>query len=456
MTPKRGSDTRSGRADATGKAGRSPAPRPGSSGSWSGFVAIVLSVAAVAFLAAVVVWAVRRDRGYPQASPDEVLKSAITMIKNGEAEKVSTLIYAPSPEFRAVLNRFGDLLGSLQDLGLAVAKRFPNDIQRIRADALKKATTSTGSAAAIQAMAARPGGALGAVRGGAAGRGGQPPDPRGLEDFAMTVFADPFGWIDANADRLTAVPINDEQAAVLVDGKPVPPIGLTMRYAENKWQIELPLSLPGVSQFLPQTRHEYSILGSLLKVLAAAIDELADDVRSGKISRTNQLAEKAGEKAFGPAAMVFIVYGKEMDVRSRRERAMSDYRKRQSAWLPTREGLKTTLGPVLWGRVIEAVDKLAIEEMDRLVRQDSLRTSREAPRAVPAFGPMNDAVFEATMEGWIQSAIAGLGPSAGGVGAVAGVGGKGEPLRFRFEQPGTPAQVEAVLKAIAEAGKRKR
>lgn len=413
---------------------------------------IVLSVAAVAFLAAVVVWAVRRDRGYPQASPDEVLKSAITMIKNGEAERVSTLIYAPSPEFRAVLNRFGDLLGSLQDLGLAVAKRFPNDIQRIRADALKKATTSTGSAAAIQAMAARPGGALGAGR-GAAGRGGQPPDPRGLEDFAMTVFADPFGWIDANADRLTAVSINDEQAAVLVDGKPVPPIGLTMRYAENKWQIELPLSLPGVSQFLPQTRHEYSILGSLLKVLAAAIDELADDVRNGKISRTNQLAEKAGEKAFGPAAMVFIVYGKEMDVRSRRERAMSDYRKRQSAWLPTREGLKTTLGPVLWGRVIEAVDKLAIEEMDRLVRQDSLRTSREAPRAVPAFGPMNDAVFEATMEGWIQSAIAGLGPSAGGVGAP---GGRGEPLRFRFEQPGTQAQVEAVLKAIAEAGKRKR
>jgi len=413
----------------------------------------MLSVAAVAFLVAVVVWAVRRDRGYPQASPEEVLKSAITMIKNGEAEKVATLIYAPAPEMRAVLNRFGDLLGSLQDLGLAVAKRFPNDIQRIRADALKKATTSTGSAAAIQAMASRPGAALGAVRAGRGGGGVQQPDPRGLEDFAMTVFADPFGWIDANADRLSAVPINDEQAAVLVDGKPVPPIGLTMRYAENKWQIELPLSLPGVSQFLPQTRHEYSILGSLLKVLAAAIDELADDVRSGKISRTNQLAEKAGEKAFGPAAMVFIVYGKEMDVRSRRERAMSDYRKRQSAWLPTREGLKTTLGPVLWGRVIEAVDKLAIEEMDRLVRQDSLRTSREAPRAVPAFGPMNDAVFEATMEGWIQSAIAGLGPSAGGVGAP---GGRGEPLRFRFQQPGTQAQVEAVLKAIAEAGKRKR
>jgi hypothetical protein len=253
----------------------------------------------------------------------------------------------------------------------------------------------------------------------------------------MTIFADPFGWIDANADRLTAVSINDDQAAVLLDGKPVPPIGLLMRYAENRWQIELPLNLPGLSRFLPQTRHEYSILGSLLRVLAAAIDELADDVRAGKVRHTSELAEKAGEKAFGPAAMVFIVYGKEMDVRNRRDRVMSDYRKRQARWMETREAMRTSVGQPAWDKFIEAVDRLAVEEMDKLVRLDSLRPNREAPKAVPTFADMNDAVFEATMEGWL---LAWGGPEA----------------RFRFAEKADGKQMERVVKAVTEAAKKPR
>ncbi len=425
--------------------GHRGAPNATSGGSWSGFLGVMISVFTLAFLAAVVVYAVRRDRGYPQASPEEVLRSAVTMVKNGEAEKIASLIYAPSPEMRAVLNRFGDLLGSLQDLGGAVAKRFPADIARIRDEALKQATSAGGASAmaAIQANSRNPRALLGATPGSGGGGGAeggnasQPNPQRGIEDFAMTIFADPFGWIDANADRLTAVPINDDQAAVLLDGKPVPPIGLLMRYAENKWQIELPLNLPGMSRFLPQTRHEYSILGSLLRVLAAAIVELADDVRAGKVRHTSELAEKAGEKAFGPAAMVFIVYGKEMDVRNRRDRVMNDYRKRQTLWLDTRAGMKTAVTPVVWDKFIEAVDRLAVEEMDKLVRVDSLRPSREAPKAVPAFAEMNDAVFEATIEGWLLS-------------------WGGTEAKFRFSDKADGKQMERVVKAVTEAAKKPR
>jgi hypothetical protein len=95
--------------------------------------------------------------------------------------------------------------------------------------------------------------------------------------------------------------VNDEQAAVLFDGKPMPPFGLSLRLSNQRWYIELPLNMiPGASQFMPQTRHEYSIFGHLIKVLDNAIKELADDVRSGRIGRMDKLAERAGEKAFGP------------------------------------------------------------------------------------------------------------------------------------------------------------
>ncbi|MGD9690375.1 MAG: hypothetical protein AB7K52_13845 [Phycisphaerales bacterium] len=369
---------------------------PGRSSPWPVVVAAVIVLATAIGLALVISRAAAKTHEYERASADDLIKSAVAMIRNGEASRLVELFHVERVEAKTVLRRVGELLGSMQSLGGAVADRFPDEVARLRDEAVKKAGETNAAGSIAAALQNRPSSA------GARRRGPpSPQDQRTFEDFAKAVFADPFGWIDANADRLTTEYVSDDRAAVLFDGQPLPPVGLLLKEVEGRWYIDVPTNLPGASQFLPQTRHEYSILGSLIRVLDNVIKELADDVREGKIGRVEQLAEKAGEKAFGPAAMVFIVYGKEMDVRQRRERAMTDYRAAAEQWIAERTQLKSSLGPDWFTRLVEAMDQLAMEELDKLLRVDTGRSRRDPDRVTPVFKGMGVATFEQTLEEWL-------------------------------------------------------
>jgi hypothetical protein len=98
--------------------------------------------------------------------------------------------------------------------------------------------------------------------------------------------------------------------------------------------------------------------------------------------------------------MVFIVYGKEMDVRQRRERAMTAFKKRLVSWTDERHELLTALGDYAARRFRQTLDKVAIEELDQLVRLDTTRPNGDAPRAVPPFSQQTTPEFEATLEEW--------------------------------------------------------
>ena len=289
------------------------------------------------------------DSRVAQDTPDDTIATAFRLVKEGRAEKLPRLIYADSREFRSVLGRVERLAGAMQDLGQAVAKQFPNEVAGFAKQAeeqVKKAAAAAASptapaapaagaakpnpAANLAAMFQRPG--QGAKPATAAGAAAKPPEGeerrREFEQIVGRIFADPFSWISSVEGRLTTQLIADDQAAVLLDGQPVPPIGLTMRRADGKWYFELPLNLPVVSGYVPQTFSEWSIVGSLIRVFENTVRELADEVKAGKIARIEQLSEKAGEKAFVPAVMVFVAYGKEMDVRQRREKIVGELKKK--------------------------------------------------------------------------------------------------------------------------------
>jgi hypothetical protein len=387
-----------------------------------GTLVVLLTLAG---MAALISSAASRRVEYTMGSPDDLVKAAVTMIRNGEAEKLSTLFYAETPEMGSIFRRLGELLGSMQDLGSAVAKRFPDDIAKLRDEATKKAVESNPAATIATALA----GNQQQRRRGPPGEG----DQRMIEDAAKALFADPFGWLDRNAARLSTTMVSDDQAAVLFDGKPMPPFGLSLRQSGGRWYIELPLNMPGVSQFLPQTRHEYSIFGSLIKVLDNTIRELTDDVRSGQVRKIEKLAERAGEKALGPALMVFIVYGKEMDVRQRREKAMGAFRKKLTAWTQEREATLAGLGDDAVRKLKQTLEKLAVEELDQLVRIDTTRPNREAPRAVPAFADQSIQEFEATLEGWLLS----------------------RGVRQRLAEPPGAGELEAAMAAATQPSKAK-
>lgn len=338
-------------------------------------------VALLALLSALILPGCKKNE-YSQASPDDTVQAALAMVRNGDAAKLPRLIYADSREYRSVLNRLGALFGTLQEMGTEVAARFPAEVAKLQ-EQIKEAATGEGAAQLAERL-----------RSGEAASGslavGQPQNDaerrareQQFRDVSLRLFADPFSFLDIAKERLTTQRLSDDQAAVLLDGKPVPPIGLTMRRdADGLWYFELPLNLPAVAQFVPQTRHEWSIIGSLIRVLDNAVKELTVDVRNGSIGRMDQLAEKAGEKAFVPAAMVFIVYSKEMDVRQRRERVMRDFRRKWGEWV---SGVREAgADPDTLKAFSDAVVKVTVEEMDRRVRA---RVADNA-QALPAFAQM--------------------------------------------------------------------
>lgn len=192
--------------------------------------------------------------------------------------------------------------------------------------------------------------------------------------------------------------IADDQAAILLDGQPVPPVGLTMRKADGNWYIELPLNLPVLSGYMPQTFNEWSIVGSLIRVLENTVRELTDEVNAGRVNRIEALAEKAGEKAFLPAAMVFVAYGKEMDVRQRREKLTGELRKKLIEWGKARNELGDDRDGTR--KFIDATMRLAAEDLDVAIR----KRIADPNSPLPAFGSFDEQKLSGYVQGLFKPA----------------------------------------------------
>ncbi len=255
---------------------------------------------------AVVVGAVARmgdsaetPREYPQATPESAIEAAFEMIEEGDAGRLPDLLHSESDAMRGAFNELALLCNELQEVAEAASEAFPEETTRLR-----------------EAFRTDPAGTLRAL---APGRGSiDPTGGPGRETF-RAILADPYGWLLAQRGRLTAVTIDDTRAAVQFDGKPVFGVGLLMRKGEDeKWRVELPLRFPGSSQFVPQNDDEWSIVGSMLRVIASAVDELEADIREGRARDTSHAAILAGEKAIGPIVLCTMAYRQALEAREGR------------------------------------------------------------------------------------------------------------------------------------------
>ncbi len=252
-------------------------------------------------------------RGYDQSTPQAVLQTAKQMVQKGDASRLPELIYADNPKMRQFLEEIGVVMGSLQDLGKAVQKAYPEEIAKLKAEAEESAKKGEASSF-ISRMAGQATQQMGVGGlGKRAPKGTTPADPDAMRktfDNAMKeVFADPYGWIASNETRLTAQTVADDQAVILWDGKPALGIGLTMKKSDDdRWYIVLPTNAPGVAQIMPKTDESWEIMGSLMDVFDNMLHDLTKDVESGKARKLDNLATMAGEKAFVPAVMVFFAY----------------------------------------------------------------------------------------------------------------------------------------------------
>jgi hypothetical protein len=256
---------------------------------------------------------------YPQGTPEEVLASARKMIENGDAHRLPDLVYADTPQMRGLLNELGQVLGSLQDLATQVAAAYPDEIAALTAQA--EAAAKSGQATSfIQRLAGEASANMG--RRGRDRRNADPAAMRKLFDnAAKEVFADPYGWLARSEGRITVQTLTSDTAAILWDKKPVFGVGLMMRESEGSWYISLPTNMPVVSRAMPKSEESWMIMGNLMDVFDNTIKDLTKDVRSGKIAKLDDLARKAGEKAFIPAAITVFAFSKAMEAERKEQKA---------------------------------------------------------------------------------------------------------------------------------------
>jgi hypothetical protein len=267
--------------------------------------------------------------GYSQETPEDVLATARAMVEKGDAKHLTELFYAQTPEMRDLYRRLGRALGHMQDLALAIQKAFPKETDKLKAEAVESAKKGDASSFIAKMLAGAGGGGRKGRGRGAGGVAGAIPSQaqadeqrKMFDNAAKQFFADPFGWLERGADKVGTVPIADDVAAVTWDGKPAfAPIGLTMQKDGGKWFVVPPTNIPGVSNFMPQTPGEYKIAGSLMVTFDKVVLDLTDDVKKGRIKSLEQVGQKAGEKAFIPAAMVVFAYGKMMEERGKAAKA---------------------------------------------------------------------------------------------------------------------------------------
>jgi hypothetical protein len=247
----------------------------------------------------------KRPTAYSQATPDDVVASARAMLKAGETARFHELIYAEDDLERAFLVRVGKLMAHMQELAQEIQTRFPEDMAKLAKEAEAKAKeaakrgSATGAGAMVNQLVT-------------AGRQVSREQREAIaQDLITQVFADPYGWIEDQSGRLTTELVNDDQAALLLDGKAIlPPVGLSMRLVGEKWYIVPPLNLPFISRYRPRTKSEWNMWASLVKIFDNAIIELRDEVRRGEVAGFSDVSRKAGEKIFMPAALAFVAVSK--------------------------------------------------------------------------------------------------------------------------------------------------
>ncbi len=287
----------------------------------------MVRVLAVCVLACVLAWPMSGCRKtYAQDTPEAVLASAKQMVKDGNARALTGLVYADSPQMRRLLEDTGEVLASLQRLADNVRKQYPEEIEKLRADAEEAAKKGEATS-----FVQRLGSSMGSQprRRGARGGGGDtdrggPPNDQQQEQFNRLfrdLFANPYAFLEDQQGRLSVKQVTDDTAAVLWDSKPLLGVGLTMKRESDRWYVVLPTSVPPMSRLMPKSEEGWQVLGEVMGMVTNLFDDLNDDVVSGKAKRLDDLARLAGDKAFLPAAMIAIAYGKTMEEDRKAEKA---------------------------------------------------------------------------------------------------------------------------------------
>lgn len=411
---------------------------------------LALVVTTIALLLSAIAGGCERKKTYAQETPDDVLRSAVQMVKDGQTEQLPSLIYADNPEMRATLAQLGRLLGDIQKLSKAVASRFPQELEDIKKEAQERAARGEADSIFDQILKTGPGAGNPSSPGRAPGRNGPrieikvgattptptPTPPAGapadrgdarnqFRELINQFFVDPYAWLEKNGDRLGTQKTADDSAVILLDNGPLM-AGLTlpMQLADGKWYIVLPLNLPGLSDVMPKTQAQWSILRSIIQVFDKTVIDMTHDVQTGAVTSLDNLARNAQQKVMFPAIIAFGAYGKEFEVGARIDRRTKSFQDRQKLWAKSRaeQAGEKDARKAVSSKLLSAMNTVAPAEIEKLVRANQ----------PSKFDQMTDAEFEEIVGKWLNAA----------------------GLKVRLDQELSPDKLDPAIKSWDEARKK--
>ncbi|MEQ9097336.1 MAG: hypothetical protein RIE32_13855 [Phycisphaerales bacterium] len=249
------------------------------------------------------------EQDYSQESPEALVDSARQMVLDGNARRLSELVWTESDGEKLVIDRLGRTMGALQRLGEAVASEFPQEVEKIRRQADEAAEAGEINSIIGRALTA----SGGVARGAPAAMRDERRMRQGLDSVVRELMADPYGWLERHGEKLQPMRITDDIVALSWQGKPV--VGLSLVEHEGQWYLKLPLDQPALRRFLPQSEEEFEIWGELVASVHNVLQDLADEVERGEHKNLESVASTAGEYALPTAFMVMIAYGKALEER---------------------------------------------------------------------------------------------------------------------------------------------
>jgi len=125
-----------------------------------------------------------------------------------------------------------------------------------------------------------------------------------FEEPLKRFLLDPFRWIDEQRDRLTTVDLGDGTAAVLWDGQPAfGGLGLQMIETAEGWMIDIPVDLPPINEYRPETREEWAVLANLMLTFENSLRHFEERLDDGDFHSLEDAANQAG-RMLGESAIV--------------------------------------------------------------------------------------------------------------------------------------------------------
>ena len=220
---------------------------------------------------------------YDTATPDATLDAAVEMVDTGDARALPFLIEIPSRDITfedgvteasaiaEVKTKAGEMLMQLLRVARTLRQKFPGEVDReLRAVLDQKA--------------------------------------KGARDIAIAVLADPSAWIAAQRPRLAATDLGDGTAALTWDGEPILAGVLTLAETPDGWRFRVPVELVRESPYWPDTRHEWSVLASMMLAVEHALEDFERDLNTGKITSLSMASSRVGRLVGESVAVQSIIY----------------------------------------------------------------------------------------------------------------------------------------------------